>query len=82
MKQMKNFAVSVNADGSLMLDSIPPGTYTLNITASKPGSRPFDNSPVAQGQTTVNIPEGANPYSPISMGEVILRRTPPPGARP
>lgn len=76
MKQMKNFAVSVNADGSLTLDSIPPGTYTLNVTASKAGSRPFENPPVAEGRTTVTIPEGANPYSPINLGEIVLKPIP------
>lgn len=82
MKQMKNFAVSVNADGSLTLDSIPPGTYTLNVTASKAGSRPFENPPVAEGRTTVTIPEGANPYSPINLGEITLKLSPQPNVRP
>ena len=82
MKQMKNFAVSVNADGSLTLDSIPPGTYTLNVTASKAGSRPFETSPVAAGRTTVTIPEGANPYSSISLGEIVLKPSPQAGVAP
>lgn len=80
MKQMKHFGVSVNADGSVMLDSIPPGTYTLNITATKPGLQPWQGIPVAQGQTTVTVPENANPSFPISLGEIILKPPPQPQA--
>src|SRR5262249_43635397 len=40
-KQVQNFAVAVNADGSLQLDSIPPGTYTLNVNARKSGEQQF-----------------------------------------
>lgn len=76
VKQRKHFAVAVNADGSFTVDDVAPGTYTLNVTASKAGSRPFENPPVAQGRATVTIPEGANPYSPINLGEIILKPAP------
>ena len=40
VQQLKHFAISIADDGSWNVDSIPPGTYRLNITASKTGSRP------------------------------------------
>jgi hypothetical protein len=78
MKQMKSFAVVVNADGSLLLDSIPPGTYTLNVTASKPSTEPWRSPPLAQGQTTVTVPDGASPVTPILLEEIVLKPTPEP----
>ncbi len=77
-KQSRNFAVTVNADGSLTLDSVPPGTYTLTLTAAKPGTQPWEQQPVAESKTTVTIPENPNPLTPISLGEIILKRRPKP----
>jgi len=79
MKQRKSFSVSVNADGSLALDSIPPGNYTLNITASKTGSRAWENPPVGQGSVKVVVPENASPFSPMIIEEIVLKPTPKPG---
>ncbi len=76
VKQAKHFGVTVNADGSLMLDSIPAGNYTLNVSASKPGGQPWESTPVAQGQTTVVVPENASPYQPIYIGDIILKPAP------
>jgi hypothetical protein len=74
--QRRNFAVAVNADGSLQLDSIPAGTYTLNITAMKAGDRPWTQPPVATGQTTITVPDNPNPLTPISIGEIVLKPAP------
>jgi hypothetical protein len=75
-RNQKHFGVVVNEDGSLTVDSIPPGTYTLSVNAARPGTRPWESTPVAQGQTTVTVPENATPYSPITLGEIILRPVP------
>ena len=78
MKQIKRFGVAVNTDGSLMLDSIPPGDYTLSIVATKPGNQPWEATPVARGEMTITVPENANPFSPITLGELVLKPMPQP----
>ena len=72
MKRRKYFGVAVNADGSFSLDSIPPGEYTLSITANKPGRDPWNSTPVASGSATVTVPESASPYAPIGISDIIL----------
>jgi uncharacterized GH25 family protein len=76
MKQQKNFAVTICADGTFMIDSVPSGTYSLNISASKSSSQPWTQRPVAQGQTTVTVPDSANPLSPINIGDIVLKSVP------
>jgi uncharacterized GH25 family protein len=72
MKQMKHFGVAVNADGSFSLDSVPPGEYTLSITANKPGSEPWQHTPIASGNAVITVPESASPYAPIGISDIIL----------
>jgi len=74
-KRMKYYAVAVGADGSFSLDSIPPGEYNLNVTATKPkpGSDSWNTIPVASGNTTITVPENASPYAPIGISDLILK---------
>ena len=72
-RQAKNFVVNISDDGSLNVDSIPPGTYMLKVSASKPGSRPGESQPVATGTAQVVVPQGATPQTQISEDEVVLR---------
>jgi hypothetical protein len=73
-KTQKYFGVVVNPDGSFVVDSIPAGTYGLQINAAKPkpGGQPWETIPVASGQTLVTVPDTPNPQVPISVGEIIL----------
>jgi hypothetical protein len=73
VQNQKRYAALVGPDGSLVLDSIPPGNYTLSVTATKSGNpmHPIGTL-IAQGQTTVTIPAEANPATPIDVGEIIL----------
>jgi hypothetical protein len=73
MQQMKHFAISIADGGSWNVDCIPPGTYTLIISASKPGSSPWETQPAATGSTQVVVPEGATPQTQITVDEVVLR---------
>ena len=73
-----NYFAIVGIDGSLTLDSIPPGEYTLHVTATVPGTQPYLGQPIARGEMTVTIPAEANPASPINLGEIILKPTPKP----
>jgi protocatechuate 3,4-dioxygenase beta subunit len=74
MKQMKHFGVAVNADGSFSVDSIPPGDYTLSVSASKPksGQDSWNQTQVASGTVTITVPESASPYAPIGISDIIL----------
>jgi hypothetical protein len=75
MKAQKNFAVAVGTDGTFTIDSVPPGSYTLDINASRPSSRPPMSTPVASGSIEITVPEDANPLNPIQVGEVVLITT-------
>ncbi|MFO1478302.1 MAG: carboxypeptidase regulatory-like domain-containing protein [Verrucomicrobiota bacterium] len=72
-KLMKHFAFLVKADGSFLVDSIPPGVYSLSVSATKPGLQPWNGTPVAQGTMSVTVPDTADPYAPIQLGEIILK---------
>jgi hypothetical protein len=72
-RQAKTFVVNVADDGSWNVDSIPPGTYALNVTALKLGSRPWEGTPVASGTVKVVVPQGATPQTQITVDEVVLR---------
>jgi beta-lactamase regulating signal transducer with metallopeptidase domain len=72
-KNVKNYAATVNPDGSLAIDSIPPGSYTLRVTATQPGSKPWEGKTVAQGEVAVTVPDEATPASPIVLDEIVLK---------
>ena len=71
--QPENFAVAVGADNTFTIDSVPPGIYSLNLQARKSSSQPWTGKPVAQGQTTITVPDDATPTSPINVGEILLQ---------
>ncbi len=73
MKQMKNYGVTIGADGTFSADSIPPGEYTFTVTAGKPGEDRWNMKPVATGSTTVTIPENSTPYSPVFVPDIFLK---------
>jgi uncharacterized GH25 family protein len=75
-KQMRNYSAVVNADGTLSLDSIPPGTYMLNVSAMKSSGQPFGQTPIASGSAQITVPSGASPSSPIAIGEIVLKPVP------
>ncbi len=72
-RQDKTFVVNFSDDGSWNADSVSPGTYMLNISAMKPGSRPGENPPLASGKVQVVVPQGATPQTQIAVDEVVLR---------
>jgi len=65
--------VNIADEGSWNVDSIPPGTYRIIVTASKHGAQPWDNLPLAAGAAQVVVPECATPQTQISVDEVVLR---------
>lgn len=66
------YAVAVADDGSFSIDSVPPGSYTLDINASRPDTRFPMGSAVANGSLDVSVPDNPNPATPIQIGEVVL----------
>jgi hypothetical protein len=84
MRLHKNYAIEMNPDGSFTVEAVVPGTYSLNIFARVNGGNSWMQPPLAQGSTTVTVPDSFSPASPIDIGEVVLVPTPatPPGAAP
>jgi uncharacterized GH25 family protein len=80
-QQFQNWAVAANPDGTFQLDSIPPGNYTLNMSAQPDTQRGW-SPPVAQGYISVSVPDNADPLNPIMVGEIVLRPLPPPNSLP
>lgn len=72
-QQARFFGVSINADGTFAIDSIPPGDYTLTISANIPGKKSWEQKQIATGSTTINVPENASPYAPIGISDIILK---------
>jgi hypothetical protein len=73
LKNRKNYTAAIGPDGSLILDSVAPGQYTLNVTAQKLDDVSIVAKPLASGQTIVTVPPGAHPGTPIHVGEVLLK---------
>jgi hypothetical protein len=72
MKLHKNYGVEMNPDGSFTVEDVVPGTYSLNIFARVNSGNPWSQPPVAQGSTTVSVPDSFSPTTPIDIGEVVL----------
>jgi len=72
MKARQNYAVAVAADGSFSIDSVPSGSYTLDISVSRSSTGPPTAFPVASGSLDVTVPDNPDPRTPIQIGEVVL----------
>lgn len=70
-KTSKHYSAHIGPDGELTLDSVAPGTYTLRVTAKQGNS--ISTPPLADYETVISIPEGANPNNPISIPDVVLK---------
>ena len=72
MKSRKFFVANIKADGSFMFDSVPAGSYSLDLNAYKAGTGPWSRKSVAAFKMEVTIPENPDPVAPIDLGELIL----------
>jgi hypothetical protein len=77
MRLHKNYTVEMNPDGSFTVDDVVPGTYSLQIFARINKGNLWAQPPIAQGSTTVTVPDTFSPTTPIDIGEVVLTPTPP-----
>jgi len=77
-RTQKFYPVKVSADGSVLLDSIVPGVYTLSLSAEVPGEQPWQNRTIATAATEVIIPAETNPLTPVRMDDLLLKPTPAP----
>ncbi len=75
MAKLKNYSAIAAGDGALIFDTIPPGEYTMIVSAQERGSGLSSGLAFAQGTTTVTVPAGATPHTPIHFGEIILKPT-------
>jgi uncharacterized GH25 family protein len=80
MRLHKSYAVEMNPDGSFTVENVVPGTYALNISARVNSANSWMQPPVAQGMTTITVPDSFSPATPIDIGEVAL--VPPPALPP
>jgi protocatechuate 3,4-dioxygenase beta subunit len=76
-KTQKHYPVKVAADGSLLLDSVVPGIYTLTINAEVPGDQPWNSKTIATGATEVIVPAESDPLVPVQVNELVLKPIPP-----
>ncbi len=72
-KLRKNYTLEMKPDGTFTADDVVPGNYSLNISASLSGQRPWEHPPVAQGSMAVTVPDSFSPSQPIDIGEVVLK---------
>ncbi|MGE3312372.1 MAG: M56 family metallopeptidase [Limisphaerales bacterium] len=77
METQKHYPVKVRADGTLLLDSVAPGAYSLTITAEVPTDQPWNSKTVATGTTEVTVPSETDPLTPLEIGELVLKPVPP-----
>ncbi len=83
MSNWRRYAVKVETDGAMMVDSIPPGSYTLRVTASEAGLGPRNPKVVAKGEMPVTVPADASPTTTIALDELVLKPvSKPPSWRP
>jgi len=73
MKLHKNYTLEIKPDGSFETDDVAPGVYALNVYARISGQHAWDHPPVAQGSTSVTVPDSFSLSSPIDIGEVVLK---------
>jgi uncharacterized GH25 family protein len=76
MKRMKNYFFMVSADGNFQVDSVEPGSYTIDVSANSGGDMSFMSPGGAHGTLPITVPDNADPMDPIFVGEIVLR--PPP----
>jgi beta-lactamase regulating signal transducer with metallopeptidase domain len=76
-KTQKHYPVKVAADGSVLLDSVVPGIYTLTINAEVPGDQPWNTKTIATGATEVTVPAESDPLVPVQVNELVLKPIPP-----
>ena len=69
----RRYVTKVETDGSMMVDSILPGTYTLRVTATGPGGAPFKPKIMAEGEMPVTVPADAGPTTTIALDELVLK---------
>lgn len=77
LKTQKHYPVNVAADGSVLLDSVVPGIYTLSVNAEVPGDQPWNSKTIASGSTEVTVPDQSDPLTPIQVDELVLKPVPP-----
>jgi len=75
-KRPKNFFFVVNADGSFQVDSVEPGSYTIDVSARSVGDNSFMDLALAQGALQFTVPDNADPMNPIFVGEIVLKPMP------
>lgn len=74
-KERKYYSAVVGRDGRLILDSVAPGHYKLEVSVlNSEGQWAGIEAPIR----TLIVPVGAHPAVPIHIGEVLLKVVPPP----
>ncbi len=84
-KSFRNYTAEFKPDGTFSLDGVPPGEYTMSLSASmrKSGGQTWEMIPLGHFERPVSVPEAAETsIVPIDLGEMVLLPATSPGAIP
>ncbi|HUR46245.1 MAG TPA: redoxin domain-containing protein, partial [Candidatus Saccharimonadales bacterium] len=73
-----NYVLVFETNGTFRVDNVPPGHYTLNITANDPEEEYYRNKPMGNLSQEVVVPDekGASVNKPFDLGTLELKIQP------
>lgn len=85
LKSFRSYTAEFKPDGTFSFDGVPPGEYTLNLSATmrKAGGQPGEVTQLGHFERQVSVPDTAqNSVVTLDLGEMVLSPPLSPGAIP